>query len=377
MPAAATFVVDEDGYRIYTPTGSPEALVRFDVQRDLWSRFQDYAAIFSWTNLPFIRTGGGFRGYDELGNPLYQTNDYTLKTSKGWRIVLANYPHEVVFRGNLLSDDQGASLFDTARLTAQGIVPRLSGFDSLQTYTVAGEGGGGSFTTGDRARLFAIPTNPLLASSYLAPDNAGVAAIRTKTDQLNFTDGNVDANVGGLTIEGGFTESDRARLLEIPTNPALADDTRLNNLDAAISSRATAVDLSVTVDGGFDTNDRARLNAIPLNPLLATDYTPADNDGIASIRAIVEQLVIVDGKVSAVIDEIEFEGGFTADDRVLLATVVAQLGLLYKRQGLVDGISASELDATVGVPGYVRTSDNAVNQILTKNFDGSITIQNA
>ena len=41
----------------------------------------------------------------------------------------------------------------------------------------------------------AIPTTPLLAANYIAPDNAGIAAIKTKTDSLTFTTPNkVDAS---------------------------------------------------------------------------------------------------------------------------------------------------------------------------------------
>ena len=41
----------------------------------------------------------------------------------------------------------------------------------------------------------AIPTTPLLAANYTAPDNAGIGAIKTKTDQLTFTTLNkVDAS---------------------------------------------------------------------------------------------------------------------------------------------------------------------------------------
>lgn len=173
VPDTSTFTVDGNGYRIYTPTGSPDPLVRFDVQRDLWSRFQDWVEVNSWALLAFSRSGGGFRGFDTLGNAIYQTNDYRLLTSVGWKIVLANYPHEVVFRGNLFTDD-GASLFDNARITSPGVMARLEGFDSLQPYLVAGgSGGGGSGTV--TAMAPNVITAATLASDAIAEIQAGLA----------------------------------------------------------------------------------------------------------------------------------------------------------------------------------------------------------
>ena len=75
----------------------------------------------------------------------------------------------------------------------------------------------------------AIPTNPLLntdvrlnnidaaistrlaSSGYTAPDNASISAIKTKTDELSFTAGNVHANieyVNGIEVKGTGQEAD-------------------------------------------------------------------------------------------------------------------------------------------------------------------------
>lgn len=169
VPTNSSYVVDANGYRIYSPNGVGENIVYFDVQRDLWSRFQDYAQDNSWTQLAFNRTGGGFRGLDELGNPRYQTNDFQLRTSEGWRIVLANYPHEAVFRGNLFKDGSG-ELFDYARLTVHGVVPRLEGYDSLQSYFIA---------TGGSETIWTLPLRDQVVnqlgkiSSLIEPTDTG------------------------------------------------------------------------------------------------------------------------------------------------------------------------------------------------------------
>lgn len=174
VPTGASFTVDSNGYRIYNG-GTNAALIRFDVQKDLWSRFQDWVSVNSWAYLAFTRTGGGFRGFDELGNEKYQTNDFTLITSSGWRIVLANYPHETIFRGNLFSDSS-ASLFDNSRLTVHGIIPRLEGFDSLQTYLASASGG--SATPSQIAKAVEDQLDPQL---QLIKDQATIAARNTQS----------------------------------------------------------------------------------------------------------------------------------------------------------------------------------------------------
>lgn len=109
----------------------------------------------------------------------------------------------------------------------------------------------GGFLDADRAKLTSIPSNPLLATDT----------------KLNYLDANISSRSIPadlqVTVNGGFTSSDRTKLESIPNNPLLADDNRLNNLDSAISTRATPNDLQITVSGGFNSSDRARLEAIP------------------------------------------------------------------------------------------------------------------
>lgn len=120
------------------------------------------------------------------------------------------------------------------------------------------------------------PTNPLLTTdtrldnldatissrmvtfTYTAPDNASVAAIKTKTDLLTFTGANVNSNAQVVSDKTGYSLSvapptlsqieastilaKEATVAAIPINPLLANDARLNNLDASISSRLAAAD---------------------------------------------------------------------------------------------------------------------------------------
>jgi len=94
------------------------------------------------------------------------------------------------------------------------------------------------------SKLALIPTS----------DNAPfVAAIKGQTDKLAFTTANrVDSTAIG-----------------VPTNPLVTTDSRLNNLDALVSSRASTIDL----------------NAIPTNPLITTDSRLSNLDALISSRA--------------------------------------------------------------------------------------------
>lgn len=141
VPTNGTYTVDQDGYRLYVGQGgSIEKNVRLDVQRDLWSRFQDWVNANKWSTIALSRSGGNLRGFDEFSNPVYQTNDFSLVTSLGWKMIVANYPHELILRGNLFSDD-GAELFDFSHVTVPGAYVRLEGADSLQVYrTSVGSG---------------------------------------------------------------------------------------------------------------------------------------------------------------------------------------------------------------------------------------------
>lgn len=137
VPAGASFTTDGNGYRIYDGGTSSPALLNADVKKDLWSRWVDWHAQHDWALPAFSRSGGNLRPTGE-----YAPADFSLLTSLGWRIVLANYPHETILAGNLFPEGSD-SLFDNSRLSVVGVVPRLSGSANLPTYNTAGGGGGG------------------------------------------------------------------------------------------------------------------------------------------------------------------------------------------------------------------------------------------
>ena len=122
------------GYRVYTAgTGTP--VMTTDVKADLWSRWVDWMADGNDWSLPaFERSGGNLRPTGE-----YASADFQLRTDYGWRLVLANYQHETIIEGNLFAMGTD-SLFDNARITELGVIPRLQGSANLLTYNTSGAG---------------------------------------------------------------------------------------------------------------------------------------------------------------------------------------------------------------------------------------------
>lgn len=131
VPLGASFTVDGAGYRIYDGGSASSAVLTVDVKKDNWSRWTDWHALNDWALLAFSVSGGSQRPTGE-----FSSADFTLLTASGWRYVLANYPHETVFYGNLFAEGAD-SLFDFSRLTVNGVVPRLQGSANMLTYSYA------------------------------------------------------------------------------------------------------------------------------------------------------------------------------------------------------------------------------------------------
>lgn len=140
------------------------------------------------------------------------------------------------------------------------------------------------------------------ATSLGVPDNSLfslVNAIKTKSDQLVFTSGRVDSVISGtqedaivdkvwdeLLSSHSTTGTSGKKLTDIPISPVLSSDTRLNNLDAAISTReseAAAAARAVTNISEHDTT-QAALTLVPTNPLLTSDVRLNNLDATISSR---------------------------------------------------------------------------------------------
>jgi hypothetical protein len=170
-----------------------------------------------------------------------------------------------------ITADHGSGSYTTANVsvlaleaTAQGIKAKTDNLpsdpaDQSELVTLIN-------TKASQASVNAIPTTPLLVANYTAPDNAGIAAIKAKTDNL-------------------------------PSDPA--DQSELATLISAIPTVAPdnagiAAIKAKTDNLPSDPADQSALvtliSAIPTNPLLATNYTAPDNTGIAAIKAKTDNL---------------------------------------------------------------------------------------
>jgi hypothetical protein len=104
----------------------------------------------------------------------------------------------------------------------------------------------------------------LASSSYVAPANSDVAAIKAKTDNLPAD----PASEGTVS-----SRSSQASVNAIPTNPLLTTDSRLNTLDANISTRLASSSYTAPANA-----DIAAIKA-------KTDELPADTEAeLASIK---------------------------------------------------------------------------------------------
>jgi outer membrane lipoprotein-sorting protein len=140
VPVNSSFVVDGQGFRIYTPDVLVGANLATSITAtDLWSRWVDYHSVNQWAELALDKSGGAFRKFDELGSPIYATFD--LRLTNDWAVVPADYKHDFLVVGNIFPNSSSGVDFDTDRITAQGVSPRVQFADSLQIIrTTTGSG---------------------------------------------------------------------------------------------------------------------------------------------------------------------------------------------------------------------------------------------
>lgn len=194
--APSSFVVDGSGYRVYTPDDNrDDEFVQADFQQDIWSDFQDWHKANEWSTIAFGRTGGAPRGGGQ-----FATNDYSINTSLGWKIVPANYPHIWEIYGNLLSDEgNDIPLFDNSRNT-ESVCLNLRMADSLLTI----ETGSGLSTEQDTklTQLHGQSRRTLWINPALPDDGNGYQQSPYKLVN-SFID---DAEANGITL--GYTLGD-------------------------------------------------------------------------------------------------------------------------------------------------------------------------
>ena len=208
-----------------------------------------------------------------------------------------------------------------------------------------------------------------------------IAAIKTQTDKFVFTTvGRVDATAIGVPTNPLVTTDSRLNNLDalvssrasqitlnaIPTNPVLITDSRLSNLDAAITSRATQASI----------NALPTLTAIEGSIVLfkSSNYTAPDNAGIGSLNSKLttirtdglDRLPNLDALVTS----------RATPDQVwavsyLSLTQVGTIGRMLYWIGKMFGATSTPVTASNTAR---TTGDGTINQTITTNPDGSKTM---
>ena len=158
-------------------------------------------------------------------------------------------------------------------------------------------------TRASQASVDAIPTTPLLAADYAAPDNAGITAIKAKTDTL--VNGPALADIEASTVLAKestvASRASQASVDAIPTTPLLAAD-------------YVAPPAVVDIQAGLATG--AQVTALG-TPLQAGDYTAPDNATIGQIKSKVDTLENTDTSSLPTLAQIEGSSVLAKESSVL------------------------------------------------------------
>jgi hypothetical protein len=152
------FTFDATTRRI-TETAEPgnPAVVEYNLFTDLFVPLADWWRGGNMSiNFPLREAGGSFLYLDNLSNPVYGPTVFFPQNQSGedWRIVPANYDHEIRFTAaSLLPEAPVTPLFDLTGITAKVIFrPDLALAQS--GYFISGEGGGtGDATAANQAAI--------------------------------------------------------------------------------------------------------------------------------------------------------------------------------------------------------------------------------
>lgn len=139
VPDLSSYVTDGNGYRVYTPDDIPSAPEQIEFSAfDLWSRAVDFMNANKWALAVFDLKGGAFRYTDGLGADVYALPD--IRLINGWAYVPADYKHKTLLIGNIYPNVADGLDFDTDRITAQGVSPRIQFNDRGERSIIAGSG---------------------------------------------------------------------------------------------------------------------------------------------------------------------------------------------------------------------------------------------
>ena len=217
-------------------------------------------------------------------------------------------------------NNAGSGSVDTgaiAQAVWQYTTRELTGFSFQVTVGTNLDKAGYSLTTAyDRAK------DALKYTEYTAPDNASIAAIKEKTDQLSFDTEKVLAKVSDpVTISStdvsaivdGVWDEPAAQHTQTGSTGALLgaagnESVDYNTIAQAVWQYATreltGFSFQVTVETNLDKSGYALTSAYDRakDALKYTEYTAPDNTGIAAIKAQTDKLSFIDNDIKATLD---------------------------------------------------------------------------
>ncbi len=215
-------------------------------------------------------------------------------------------------------------------------------------------------TTGRASNLDYLDTSistRMASASYVAPDNVSIAAIKNKTDSLNFN--------GQYVISSGLTSNSILTTADIWANGTrtLTGPVDINNTSEITSTNTNVSTLlsriTSTRAGNLDYLD------VSVNSRLATaGYTAPDNASITAIKTKTDQLTFdADGVVaSADLLNMVVDAGYTVQDVLSIAAAI----LVGKRGGggtntlTFKGLDNTTVRVTMSQDNDGNSTDNPV-----------------
>jgi hypothetical protein len=209
-------------------------------------------------------------------------------------------------------------------------------------------------TKASQASVDALPTAPTIADAVwdeaLSGHTIAGSTGKKLADTSTLTVGDIPA---GLTAQQvweyttraltGTQATNLANISNIPTNPLLTDDARLNNLDATISSRSTLTAAQIRTELA---TELARLDVAVSTRLAAANYTTPPTT--SQIATAVEAALLND-----------------ADGQALLAAIQTAVQALFDQQADIPvstlvSLIAAQITADHGSGSYTTANLSAV-----------------
>ena len=120
------------GLRRYYSTGSAPAVTDWDLLADIWTPYVDwFHAGGHRYELAFARSGGNLR-------PSGVNSPTDIQAINGWRLILADYPHDATINGNLFQEGPDKPLWDLSLHTVSNIGRTVNTSANLLAYAAGG-----------------------------------------------------------------------------------------------------------------------------------------------------------------------------------------------------------------------------------------------